>query len=75
MSNEHLISKNIIQECDDHSGDLLIGIEYFMHLNILLNAAQDRILRPKAALFNRGPRPGPIAAYKTQPKVSTLAAF
>ena len=34
MSNEHLISKNIIQEYDDHSGDLLIGIEYFMHLKI-----------------------------------------
>ena len=35
MSNEHLISKNIIQEYDDHSGDLFIGIEYFMHLKIL----------------------------------------
>ena len=29
----------------------------------------------KMVLFNGGPRPGPIAACKTRPKVSTLAAF
>lgn len=41
MSNEHLISKNIIQEYDDYSGDLLIGIEYFMHLKILFSNIYD----------------------------------
>ena len=28
-----------------------------------------------AALFKRGPRPGPIALFKTWPKVSTVVAF
>ena len=28
-----------------------------------------------AALFNHSPRPGPIVAFKTRPKVSTVAAF
>ena len=27
---------------------------------------------PMAALFNRGPRPGPIAPFKMQPKVVVL---
>ena len=27
---------------------------------------------PMAALFNRGPRPGPIAPFKTRPKVVVL---
>ena len=31
--------------------------------------------RSMAVLFNRGPRPGPIAAVKTRPKGSTVAAF
>ena len=31
--------------------------------------------RSKAALFNRSPRPGPIAPFKTWPKVSIVAAF
>ena len=31
--------------------------------------------RSMAALFNRGLRPGPIATFKTRPKVSTIAAF
>ena len=34
-----------------------------------------RIDRSMAALFKRGPRPGPIPLFKTWPKVSTIAAF